>query len=295
MARPKKQKTEPLATVTAQELKRGQAFAAWLSGAIQRVGTNAYQLSQEPGMPSSTYIYWLLDNGISNTGEYKRPSEELVRLFAERLRADLSDGLTAAGYSTHAVPTVPSELALLPADLQHDLADFVRRLRHMPSVVSDMIGSPVTSVRESSAGYYPPPSQLVTLPILGFVGAVGEHFNIFAEEHHEGEITLPMQFIKNNLSERCFIVRVRGNCLAGSLIADGDYAVCVMADTAKDNDIVLVADGDDVILKRFREFVGDEGRSRWLETDEANGDKRTHETEYPPRILGRMIALHREM
>jgi hypothetical protein len=75
----KKQKTEPLPSVTSKELERGKAFAAWLSNAISAAQTNAYQLSLEKDLPSSTYIYWLLDNGISNIGEYKRPSEDVVR------------------------------------------------------------------------------------------------------------------------------------------------------------------------------------------------------------------------
>lgn len=301
MARTKKQKTEPLASVTAQELERGKAFALWLANAIKAAGTNAYQLSLKQDMPSSTYLYWLLDNGISNTGEYKRPSEELVRQLAEELKASEADGLKAAGYDPNTkAPYLTSGLASLPLDIQHDVASLINKLRYTSATefeieIAGMTSKTPTVVREPEPRFlYPSPSALVTLPIVGFAGAVGEQFNIFAEEHQEGDLTLPSTLIKNHPAEKCFIVRVRGNCLAGSMIANGDYAVCVAAETAKDGDIVLVGDGDDAVLKRYREEITDEGKFRWLETDEADGTQRVHHTEYIPRLMGRVIALHRE-
>ena len=303
MTKTKKQKTEPLPSVTPKELERGKAFAAWLSNAISAAQTNAYQLSLEKDLPSSTYIYWLLDNGISNIGEYKRPSEDVVRALARHLNANLNDGLKAAGYDASSAPHMVSELASLPIDIQHDVADLVRKLRRGAGHFGLDFGTSTTTpfVRHERTASHEMPqtrqdSPLVTLPVKGFAGAVGEGFNIFAEEHQEGELALPARLIKNNPPDRCFIVRVRGNCLAGSLIGDGDFAVCVAAETANDGDIVLVGDGDDAVLKRYREEVTPaEGTQRWLETDEASGVQKVHHTEYIPRIMGRMIALHREM
>ena len=276
---------------TQEQLRRGKAFASWFQRSLAKASENVYSLSLKPGMKSTTYLYMLKHDGLikrqDGTIEYKRPSEDVVREIATALGADVSEGLKAAGYDPHAeVPTLTSGLANLPLHLQHDLADLIRNLQQ--SVIKE------TAVNYSDIELMP--TDFVTLPIIGDAGAVGDAFDIVAEESIEGELTLPSTMIKNNPAERCFIIRVRGNCLEGSAILNGDYAVCVAADTAQDGQIVAVIDGEKRVLKRYREEVTEkEGTQCWLETDEANGEHRLHQTEYPPRIMGRMIALHREL
>jgi hypothetical protein len=57
---------------------------------------------------------------------------------------------------------------------------------------------------------------------MGFAGAVGENFDVFASENIIDKRTVSRSMIGKRDPERCFIVKVRGNCLAGSHIIDGD-------------------------------------------------------------------------
>lgn len=251
-----------------EDLERGKAFAQWFKSALHIAQTTPSAVAKELGVTSG-YLYTLANNGVKVTDGvswYKRPSVELVRRIAAVLNANLTDGLRAAGYSADLQPYVPSALAQLPAGVQQKLALVVKELQETYEM------------------------DLVHLPVVGFVGAVGENFDVFSESHSREKILFPRTMLKNQEPEHCFVVVVRGECLVGSLITDGDLAICVQADTAKDGDIVAVVDGDNAVLKRYREV----GSDRWLETDAADGRSR-YQPEYPPVIIGRMIGMHREM
>jgi len=267
--RKRRSKIEP----TPEDLEQGRTFAVWINQLADKMGVSFSRLSQMSGI-SAGYLYDLSRDGIKmvdGEGQYRRPSKEIILKLAETAGISADDGLRAAGYLGKTQPIVPSQLSGLPTDLQFRLAGILQDL---------------------SALYNP--GGLVNLPIMGFAGAVGEGFNVFSDQHRLGLITLPASMIKKYPAEKCFIVRVRGNCLAGSLIGDGDFAVCVATETANDGEIVLVLDGDDAVLKRFREEMQGGKKVRWLETHEANGERYEHPTEGPTRIIGNLIALHRE-
>lgn len=226
MARTKKQKTEPLATVTEQEKQRGHAFAAWLTSALHAAGTNPHQLSQKRGMPSSTYLYWFLDNGISNTGEYKRPSEAMVKALAHELRSDVNDGLRAAGYDTSAAPAVPIALANLPPAMLHTLA----------SLISD-----ISNLDESVKLHAVSNIDYVQLPILE-ISSAKPGTSIFNDDYKKGARCIPKDMLSTHDPGRCFIVRVQNDRLASNLIAVGDLAMCVQSESAKPGDLILGVD-----------------------------------------------------
>lgn len=303
---------------TDEDLERGREFAAWFKAAMTTAGTNPSSLAKATGL-SSGHLYDLARDGIKvvdGIPGYKRPSEEMVRLLAQTLRADLSSGLKAAGYDADPQPPVAAGLASLPLSLQHRLAGLisdivgttqvhttVTRVGSGPMILEEP-GSYLGRTRPDSGhsktadsptsytpGVYGLSSEdLVTLPILGFVGAVGESFDIHAIEHREGERTVPRSMLKHRDPERCFFVKVRGRCLEGSHILDGDIAVCVSAESADDGQVVVVIDDDYAVLKRFRQ----DGASCWLETDEADGSRNTYPIQGAPRIIGLMIGLNRE-
>lgn len=84
------------------------------------------------------------------------------------------------------------------------------------------------------------------LPIVGTIAA-GEP--IEAIENRDAVLSVPHEFIK---SKNCYILKVKGDSMVESLIADGDYIIVEKRDYAQDGDIVvaLLEDGT-ATLKQF--------------------------------------------
>ncbi len=263
------------------DIARGKKFSEWLNRSCEAMGTNPSQLAKKTGI-SSSYIYDLANNGVKivdGVKVYKRPSEEKILQIAEGLGIDPTDGLLAAGYGPDAPPPSPDPLASLPVDIQTRLASLVMD-------ITKIKGIEVVSLSES---------DVVTLPVMGFAGAVGENFDVFASENIIDKRTISRSMIGNRDPDRCFIVRVRGNCLAGSHIIDGDSVTCVSAESADDGDIVLVAHEENVVLKRYREEQGSSGSiTCWLETDEADGSKKVYDVDNDARIIAVAIGSSRD-
>jgi len=263
------------------DLARGKSFAQWLKKSCEAMGTNPSQLAKKTGI-SSSYMYDLANDGVKitdNVPVYKRPSEDKILQIASALGISATDGLLAAGYGPDTPPPSPDPLASLPADIQIKLASLVMDIGRLrtPEVVT------LTE------------SEVVTLPVMGFAGAVGENFDVFASENIIDKRTVSRSMIGKRDPERCFIVKVRGNCLAGSHIIDGDDVTCIGADSADDGDIVLVVHEDNVVLKRYREEQGGEGEVFcWLETDEADGSKKIYQVDDDARIIAVAIGSSRD-
>lgn len=251
---------------TTQQRERGRRFAQWFSEALRRSGKNAKQVADQTNR-SATYYYDLLNDGINkSTGIYKRPSEIVVRAIADATGANVADGLRSAGYHAGPVPPVPEAIATLPPAAQSALQNLVQALG---------------------------PADLALLPVVGHVGA-GE--SIWASEHVRERIPIPRRMLKNNNEHECYAVRVRGDCLAGEHILPNDLLLCKHVQTADDGDIVVVLQGEEVIVKRLRRTE----RGMWLETHEADGRRRIVELggkggdDEEPRIIGVKIGLYRE-
>lgn len=261
------------------DLARGKSFAQWLKKSCEAMGTNPSQLAKKTGI-SSSYMYDLANDGVKlvdGLQVYKRPSEEKILQIAIALGISATDGLLAAGYGPDTPPPSPDPLASLPADIQLKLASLVMDIGRLK-------GPEVVTL-----------SDVISLPVMGFAGAVGENFDVFASENITDKRTVSRSMIGNRDPERCFIVKVRGNCLAGSHIIDGDDVTCVSADSAEDGDIVLVVHEDNVVLKRYREEQGEEGVVFcWLETDEADGTQRVYDVEDDARIIAVAIGSSRD-
>jgi SOS-response transcriptional repressor LexA len=263
------------------DFARGKSFAQWLKKSCEAMGTNPSQLAKKSGI-SSSYMYDLANDGvkvIDGVPVYKRPSEEKILLIASSLGISPTDGLLAAGYGPDVPPPSPDPLASLPPDIQLKLASLVMDIGRLR-------GPEVVTLTES---------DVATLPVMGFAGAVGENFDVFASENIIDKRTVSRSMIGNRDPERCFIVKVRGNCLAGSHIIDGDDVTCVSADSAEDGDIVLVVHEENVVLKRYREEQGENDLIYcWLETDEADGSKKIYDVEDEARIIAVAIGSSRD-
>ncbi len=83
------------------------------------------------------------------------------------------------------------------------------------------------------------------IPILGHVAA---GLPLFAEENHDGSVTLPSDVLKNG---NLFALRVQGESMTGAGIFDGDLAVFVQQPVANNGEIIVAMVDDAVTLKRF--------------------------------------------
>jgi len=91
-----------------------------------------------------------------------------------------------------------------------------------------------------------PSSQTIALPIAGLITA-GEP--IEAIEDGTQTLEVPQELVKNDNS---FILKVKGDSMVESLIADGDYVVIEKQETANNGDIVVaLLDDGTATLKEF--------------------------------------------
>ncbi len=120
----------------------------------------------------------------------------------------------------------------------------------------------------------------VQVPLLGHVAA---GVPLFAEEHNEGNISLPASMVGRG---EVFALKVEGDSMTGAGIMDGDVAVFSHQATAENGEIVVAMVDEAVTLKRF---FREKNRVRLQAENPA----------YPPlytadvRILGRLVTLVR--
>ncbi|XOU94667.1 MAG: transcriptional repressor LexA [Candidatus Kerfeldbacteria bacterium] len=88
----------------------------------------------------------------------------------------------------------------------------------------------------------------ILLPVVGLITA-GEP--IEALENRDSKIPVPKEMIGQKNS---YILKVKGDSMIESLIADGDYVVCEKTEYAKNGDTVvaLLEDGSATLKKFFR-------------------------------------------
>lgn len=90
------------------------------------------------------------------------------------------------------------------------------------------------------------PGQTVALPLVGLITAGAP---IEAIENHEAEIAVPVEITRGR---QCYILKVRGDSMIESLIADGDMVIVEKTEYAKNGDMVVaVLDDGTATLKKF--------------------------------------------
>lgn len=88
--------------------------------------------------------------------------------------------------------------------------------------------------------------KTIALPLLGLITA---GFPIEAVENREQEIAVPSEITRGR---QCYILKVRGDSMVESLIADGDLVIVEKTEYAKNGDMVVaVLDDGTATLKKF--------------------------------------------
>jgi len=119
------------------------------------------------------------------------------------------------------------------------------------------------------------------IPILGNVAA---GLPLFAEENHDGSVTLPSDLLKQG---NLFALYVQGESMVGAGIFDGDLAVFVQQPQADNGEIVVAMVDDAVTLKRFYK---EKNRVRLQAENPAFPAIFTQDV----RILGKLITVIRQ-
>ncbi|MFP5391983.1 MAG: transcriptional repressor LexA [Gammaproteobacteria bacterium] len=92
----------------------------------------------------------------------------------------------------------------------------------------------------------PPPSRMMSLPLVGRVAAGSP---ILAQEHVEATYSVdPSMFA----AKPDFLLKVKGWSMRDAGIMDGDLLAVKKVDSAKNGQIVVARIGDDVTVKRYR-------------------------------------------
>lgn len=92
-------------------------------------------------------------------------------------------------------------------------------------------------------------ASLIRLPLIGTIAA-GQP--IEAIENRDAMIAVPQEIVGK---KNAYILRVKGDSMIESLVADGDYVVVEKTDYAKDGDMVvaLLEDGTATLKKFYRQ------------------------------------------
>jgi repressor LexA len=87
-----------------------------------------------------------------------------------------------------------------------------------------------------------------TLPVVGTIAAGSP---IDAIESREATLAVPEEIVRG---KNAYVLKVKGDSMIESFIADGDYVVCEKTDFARDGDTVvaLLDDGTATLKKLFR-------------------------------------------
>ncbi len=89
-------------------------------------------------------------------------------------------------------------------------------------------------------------SSMHSLPLVGLITAGAP---IEAVENREAEIAVPAEITRGR---QCYILKVRGDSMVESLIADGDLVIVEKTEYAKNGDtVVAVLDDGTATLKKF--------------------------------------------
>jgi len=125
----------------------------------------------------------------------------------------------------------------------------------------------------------------VSVPLIGRVTA---GLPVFAEENHEGAISVDRSLVGR--ATRLFALHVRGNSMIKAGIYDGDIAIAQQQSVVEHGDIVIALLGDEATVKRFCR------KKRTIvlkpENDKMELIRVNEESDF--RILGKVIAtLHR--
>lgn len=89
--------------------------------------------------------------------------------------------------------------------------------------------------------------QLIKVPLVGMIAA-GEPIDAF-EEPEPIPVPVPAELVGN---KKLFCLKVKGDSMIESLIADGDIVICESVQYAKDGDtVVALLDDNTATLKKF--------------------------------------------
>lgn len=132
-----------------------------------------------------------------------------------------------------------SSLATIHEHLQFlEEADFIKRDKQVKRGITILEEAEPRMLERAS----------VLIPLVGTITA-GQP--IEAIEDRQAEIPIPKNLVGN---KNCYILKVKGDSMVESLIADGDYVICEKIDYAKDGDMVvaLLEDGSATLKKFFK-------------------------------------------
>lgn len=123
------------------------------------------------------------------------------------------------------------------------------------------------------------------------VGRVAAGVPVLAVENIEGTLPLDPKFAGSAVH---FALRVRGDSMTGAGIFEGDYIIVRQQETADSGDIVVALIGEEATVKILRKL----GKAIFLEA--ANPaylpiPLKVKGQVSPPRILGRVVGLYREI
>lgn len=111
----------------------------------------------------------------------------------------------------------------------------------------------LTVVRRGDDTEDPARSPAVLLPITGVIAAGAP---IEAVQDRDASLAVPRELIRR---KNAYVLKVRGDSMVESLIADGDYVVVEKTELARDGDVVvaMLDDGTATLKKffRFKNFV----------------------------------------
>ena len=147
---------------------------------------------------------------------------------------------------------------------------FIKTLKNQSRAIELLRNTPQSSL----------PARVLSIPLVGMVAAGTP---ILAEENIEDYIPIPDELSSRGVT---YALRVRGDSMVEAGINDGDIAIILKKETAKNGDIVVALVEDEATLKAFYK-------------DNENIRLEARNQKYKPlkvkdvKILGKLIGIYR--
>lgn len=107
----------------------------------------------------------------------------------------------------------------------------------------------LTVIRRGDDADDPARSPSVLLPVMGMIAA-GAPIEALADK--DATLAVPSELVRR---KNAYVLKVKGDSMVESLIADGDYVVVEKTEYARDGDVVVaLLDNGTATLKRFFKF-----------------------------------------
>lgn len=175
---------------------------------------------------------------------FNKPMAHILPKTKQKVLQYLKDYIAQHGYAP-TLTEIAKHLGVNALSTVHEHLQFLEERGFIERHEGEERGISLTSRLKTFAATV---ARSMTLPVVGVIAAGSP---IEAIENREASLAVPEEVVRG---KNAYVLKVRGDSMIESFIADGDYVVVEKTDFAKDGDTVvaLLDDGTATLKKMFK-------------------------------------------